>query len=41
MSRDILVDLIDPDSEQPRRHFAEGALIELAQSMASAALLND
>src|SRR5579884_1315115 len=33
MSRDIPVDLIDPDTEQPRKHFDPGALQELADSM--------
>ena len=35
MSRDILLSLIDPDPSQPRKTFDEGALDELAQSMAA------
>ena len=35
MSQDILVNLIDPDPEQPRRHFDMAAIDELAQSIAS------
>lgn len=33
MSRDILLSLIDPDPAQPRKHFDQTALDELAQSM--------
>lgn len=39
MSRDIRIDLIDPDLEQPRQHFDEKGLAELAQSMASKGLV--
>lgn len=39
MSRDIPIDLIDPDPEQPRRHFDEARLDELAQSMRANGLL--
>lgn len=35
MSQDILVTLIDPDPDQPRRHFDMAAIDELAQSIAS------
>ncbi len=35
MSRDPLLSLIDPDPEQPRKHFDEVSLQELAQSMAA------
>lgn len=35
MSRDILLTDIDPDPEQPRTHFDEAALQELADSMAA------
>jgi ParB family chromosome partitioning protein len=33
MSRDILLNLIDPDPGQPRKHFDQAALDELAQSI--------
>jgi ParB/RepB/Spo0J family partition protein len=33
MSCDILLRLIDPDPEQPRKHFDEASIIELAQSI--------
>lgn len=33
MSRDILVNLIDPDPDQPRKHFDEAGIQELAQSI--------
>jgi ParB/RepB/Spo0J family partition protein len=33
MSRDIPLHLIDPDPDQPRKHFDPGSLAELAQSM--------
>ncbi len=35
MSRDILLRLVDTDPEQPRKHFDQAALDELAQSMAA------
>jgi ParB/RepB/Spo0J family partition protein len=35
VSRDTLLGLIDPDPEQPRKVFDEGALAELAESMAA------
>lgn len=34
MSRDILLSQVDPDPEQPRKHFDQTQLDELAQSMA-------
>lgn len=33
MSRDILISLIDPDPDQPRKYFDEASLAELAQSI--------
>lgn len=39
MSRDILVNVIDADSTQPRKHFDEGKLRELADSMAENGLI--
>lgn len=35
MSQDILLSLIDPDPDQPRKYFDEGKLEELAQSIQS------
>ena len=35
MSRDIPISLIDADPEQPRKHFDQAAISELAQSMAA------
>ena len=35
MSRDILLSLIDPDPDQPRQHFDQAAIDELAQSIAA------
>lgn len=33
MTRDILLSLIDPDPEQPRKHFDPASINELAQSI--------
>lgn len=38
MSRDIPVALIDPDAEQPRKHFDQATIAELATSMQSSGL---
>jgi ParB/RepB/Spo0J family partition protein len=38
MSRDIRLDLIDPDADQPRKHFDPDSLAELAASLASVGL---
>jgi ParB family chromosome partitioning protein len=35
MSRDILLSLIDPDPDQPRKHFDQGSLDELAATIAA------
>lgn len=40
MSQDILLSLIDPDPEQPRKHFDENALGELADSIKEQSLLS-
>ena len=39
MSRDILIDLIDADPDQPRRHFDADQLAELAESIAANGLI--
>lgn len=39
MSRDILIDLIDADPDQPRRHFDADQLGELAESIAANGLI--
>jgi len=39
MSRDIILSLIDPDPGQPRKHFQEIGIKELAQSMAENGLV--
>ena len=39
MSRDILLNLIDPDPDQPRQHFDDTKLAELAASMESKGLV--
>lgn len=40
MSRDILLSLIDPNPNQPRKHFNEDALLELADNIKQVGLLN-
>ncbi len=37
---DILIDLISPNPNQPRKHFDDAALMELAESIKQVGLLN-